>query len=107
MISMRFYFGNHLAADWLASRLAAVVGGATTIDTLGLWYDKKLALLQREPGAVVEVIGSPDDSQLEAWKSLAEDAAKRYGEEEVLWTITHLIDSGTVLAENSYTRRTN
>ena len=98
MISMRFYFGNHLAADWLASRLAAVVGGATVIDTLGLWYDKSLAVLQREPGAVVEVIGSPDDQQLEAWKSLSKDAAGRYGEVEVLWTITHLIDSGTETA---------
>ena len=98
MISMRFYFGNHLAADWLASRLAAVVGGATTIDTLGLWYDKTHAILQREPGAVVEVIGSPDDSELTSWKSLARDAAGRYGELEVLWTITHLIDSGTETA---------
>ena len=98
MISIRFYFGNHLAADWLAARLATVVGGATVIDTLGMWYDSDNAVLLREPGAVVEVIGSPDDIELAVWKGLAQDAAGRYGERAVLWTVTHLIDSGTVKA---------
>ena len=98
MIQVDFYFGNHLAADWLAQRLARQrgTGGATVTDTKGLWLDPETDALEREPGAKVTVIGSPTDDELAMWKSLASSAAQRWGEKTVLVTVTHLIDSELV-----------